>query len=109
MRRINALIVAIGLFASLGTLPCASQTRTPLERKVIERVAPVYPQLAKRLNVKGVVKMEIVVRADGSVKSTKVIGGNPVLLESANDAVRKWKFETAAEETTEVVQLSFFP
>src|SRR5271154_1503267 len=107
MRRINTLIVAIGLSASLGTLPCASQTRTQPERKVIEKVAPVYPQLAKSMNIKGVVKMQVVVRANGNVKSTKVIGGNPLLLDSANDAGRKWKFEAAAEETTEVVRLSF--
>lgn len=107
MRRFSVLIVAIGLSANLSPLQCAAQRRTPPERKVIEKVAPVYPQLAKRMNIRVVIKLEVVVRANGSVKSIQVVGGNPVLLEAANDAVRKWKFEAAAGETTEVVQLSF--
>jgi outer membrane biosynthesis protein TonB len=45
----------------------------------------------------------------GTFKSTKVMGGNPVLIESASEAVRKWKFEAAREDTTEVVQLTFAP
>lgn len=49
------------------------------------------------------------VRANGSVKSTKALGGNPVLVESATDAVRKWKFEAASADTTEVLQLTFEP
>jgi TonB family protein len=79
------------------------------ERKVINRIAPVYPELAKRMHTSGVVKLEVVIRADGNVKSTKALGGNPVLILSAIDAVRKWKFEAASEETTEVVQIAFEP
>jgi len=53
------------------------------------------------------VKIEVVVRENASVKSAKVLGGNPVLIESAADAIRKWKFEPASQETTEVVQVQF--
>jgi TonB family protein len=76
---------------------------------VVDKVAPVYPDLAKRMHITGVVKLEVVVRANGSVRTTKVVGGNPVLIQSATDAVRKWKFETASEETTGVVELMFDP
>ena len=38
---------------------------------------------------------------------TRVLGGNPVLVESAQDAVGKWKFEPAQNETTEIVQVAF--
>ena len=79
----------------------------PGDRKIINRVAPVYPALARRLHVIGAVKLEIVIRANGSVKSTKAVGGNPVLIEAA--AVGKWKFEAGAVETTEVIQLIFDP
>ena len=77
------------------------------ERKVTTRVAPVYPELAKKMHIHGVVKVEAVVKPNGTVKSTRIVGGNPVLLESAKDAVGKWKFEPAQSETTEVVQLVF--
>jgi TonB family protein len=107
MRRLSLLVVVIGLSANSSPLQCAAQTRTPPERKVVEKVAPVYPQLAKRMHIEGVVKLEVVVRANGSVKSIQVLGGNPVFLEAANEAVRKWKFEAASGETTEAVQLSF--
>jgi TonB family protein len=109
MRRFQALIFAIGVSAPLWASPGASQTQTKPERKVVAKVSPVYPALAREMNIKGVVKMEVVVRANGSVKSTKIIEGNPLLLEAADQAVGGWKFEAVAEETTEVVRLSFFP
>jgi len=77
------------------------------ERKVSSRVTPVYPELAKKMHIHGVVRVEAIVRTNGSVKSTRVLGGNPVLVEAAQDAVGKWKFEPAQSETTEIVQLAF--
>ena len=59
------------------------------------------------MHIRGTVKVEAIVRPNGTVKSTRVLGGNPVLVQSAEDAVAKWKFEPAQGETTEVVQLSF--
>jgi outer membrane biosynthesis protein TonB len=61
------------------------------------------------MHIQGIVKIEAVVRPNGSVKSTRVLGGNPVLVDAAADAVSKWKFETGQSETTEVVQLTFVP
>jgi TonB family protein len=77
------------------------------ERKVSSRVAPAYPELAKKMHIRGVVRIEAIVRANGNVKSTRVLGGNPVLVEAAQDAVGKWKFEPGVNETTEIVQLAF--
>jgi TonB family protein len=77
------------------------------ERKVSSRVAPVYPELAKKMHIHGIVKVEAVVRSNGSVKSSRVLGGNPVLVEAAQDAVSKWKFEPTQSETTEIVQVGF--
>jgi TonB family protein len=77
------------------------------ERKISSRVAPVYPELAKKMHIHGVVKVEVIVRSNGSVKSSRVLGGNPVLVEAAQEAVSKWKFEPTQSETTEIVQLGF--
>ena len=77
------------------------------ERKVSSRVAPVYPELAKKMHIHGVVKVEAIVRPNGSVKSSRVLGGSPVLVEAAQDAVSKWKFEQTQSETTEIVQVGF--
>jgi len=67
----------------------------------------VYPDLAKRTHLSGVVKLEIVIRANGTVKSVRPVGGNPVLIGAATVAVNKWRFEAGSEETSEVVQLTF--
>lgn len=102
-------LLALAIALSPPTLCLRAQTQPAAERKVVEKVDPVYPELARLTNVRGVVKLEAVVRPNGSVKSVKVIGGNPVLLDSATDAVRRWKFESAADETTETVRVTFEP
>jgi TonB family protein len=108
MRRVGILIVAAAvLFAALPTRTSTAQTQGHPERKVVRKIAPFYPDLAKLMHVSGVVKLEVVVRANGRVKSTKVLGGNPVLIESATNAVFQWRFEAAPVETTEVVQIAF--
>lgn len=107
-RSLSLLFFAMAVTVSRA-LPVAAQTQTHAERKIVEKVAPAYPALAERTNVRGVVKLEVTVRPNGSVKSIKVTGGNPVLLDSAVEAVRKWKFETVADETVEAVRVSFEP
>ena len=59
------------------------------------------------MHIHGVVRVEAIVRPNGSVKSTRVLGGNPVLVDAAADAVAKWKFAASQGETTEIVQLVF--
>ena len=107
MRRASSLIVAAALVATLLTGTSKAQTPGHEERKVVSRIAPFYPEIAKRMQIGGVVKLEVVVRANERVKSTKVLGGSPVLIQAATTAVEKWKFEVAPQETTEVVQVVF--
>lgn len=86
-----------------------AQTGTTDEskRKVKTRTAPAYPELAKRMNVSGKVKIEVVITPDGHVKSTRVVGGHPLLVQACQDAVKEWKFVPAPEETTQVVEFEF--
>ncbi len=79
------------------------------ERRIISKIAPTYPELARRMHLQGAVKLEVGVKADGGVKSTRALGGNPVLVQAAADAVSKWKFEVSSGETVEIVQLTFQP
>jgi TonB family protein len=108
MRR-GVLILAVALVALTSNLASAqnSTVSSNSERKISSRVAPVYPELAKKMHIHGTVRVEAIVRPNGSVKSTRVLGGNPVLVDAAQDAVTKWKFEPAQAESTEVVQLAF--
>jgi len=87
----------------------AAQASGYVERKAIGKVAPVYPDLAKRMHIAGAVKLEVVIQPDGNVESTRVVGGSPVLVQSATDAVRKWKFVAAPDETVGLVEITFEP
>lgn len=108
MRR-RVLFTTVALIAVTTSLTFAQNASAAAnsERKIASRVAPNYPELAKKMHIHGVVRVEAVVRANGTVKATRVLGGNPVLVDSALEAVAKWKFEPGQSETTEVLQLSF--
>jgi TonB family protein len=87
-------------------LPLRAQ-KEEITRKVKTRVQPVYPDIARRMNIAGVVKVQVVVAPNGNVKSAKLVGGHPLLANSAMDAVRKWRFESGSEDTTGVVEFKF--
>jgi TonB family protein len=77
------------------------------KRKVRTKVLPAVPELARRMNITGKVKIEVVIASDGHVKSSRAMGGHPVLVQACQDAVKEWKFEPAPEETTQVVEFDF--
>ena len=78
-------------------------------RKVKSKVAPSYPEIARKMGLTGTVKLQLLIAPNGNVKETKVIGGHPILVNAAMDAVKKWKFETASAETTGTVEIRFNP
>ncbi len=78
-----------------------------ITRKIKSKVAPVYPELAKRMNLTGVVKVMITVNSNGQVKNAKLVGGHPVLANAALEAVKKWRFESASQESSGTVEFRF--
>jgi protein TonB len=103
-----SIAVAVVLMMSTGMrLQAQTSLASATGRAVTSRVAPAYPELAKKMHIHGIVKVEAGVRPNGTVKSTRILGGNPVLIEAASDAVKQWKFAPAPSETTEVVQITF--
>lgn len=77
------------------------------KRKTKFHVNPQYSDLARRMNLSGKVKVELVIAPDGHVKSSRAIGGHPLLVQSCLEAVRDWKFEPASEETTQIIEFEF--
>ena len=104
---IRKVLMGLALSAALGTYVPAQSGSEEGKRKVKTKVAPTYPELAKRMNVTGKVKIEVIITSDGRVKSTRALGGHPLLVQSCIDAVKEWKFATAPEETTQVVEFEF--
>lgn len=79
------------------------------KRKVKFLGRPQYSDLARKLNLSGVVKVEVVIAPDGKVKRTHVLGGHPVLAAEAEKAAMDSEFEPGPKETTEVIDFKFNP
>ena len=98
---------SIGLLALFFLVSNNTSSAQATARKVKNRVEPVYPELAKRNNIRGSARVELLEAPDGRVKDVKVLGGNPVLVQAVMAAVVKWKYEPAAEESTVVIKFDF--
>jgi len=109
--RTSAFSVAVFLMLTTATVANVADGQdnaaSTAGRKARTKVAPAYPPLAKQLNVSGKVKLEVTVSADGRVTATKTIGGSPLLIGPAAEAVKKWRYEPAAKESTEIVEFNF--
>jgi TonB family protein len=106
-RTSGTYLLALLVLATFHPLPAVAQGE--LTRKTKTKVAPVYPPLARRMNIVGTVKVLVVVSPNGNLKETKVVGGNPLLVNAAMDALKKWKFEPAETESTGTVEFKFEP
>ena len=80
-----------------------------LPRKPKTKVSPVYPDVARRMSIAGTVKLAVVVGPSGTVKSAKAVGGHPLLVNAAIDAMKQWKFETAPSDSSGIVEFKFQP
>jgi len=103
-------VIAVGLLLIGGWAATSAPLawgQQEINRKAKFKVAPVYPELAKRMSITGVVKVLVTVSTNGSVKDAKLVGGHPVLASAALDAVKKWRFEAAQQESTGIVEFRF--
>ena len=107
MRMRCALVVAVIVLCCTGSMPAQSASESG--RQIVRKIIPVYPEFARRMSVAGTVKMYAIVAPDGKVKSVETVGGNPVFLQAAKDAITQWKYAPAPSETKEPVELHFNP
>lgn len=77
------------------------------ERVLIKRVEPAYPEILRNNRIGGVVRLEITIAPNGNVETVKLLGGNPVLAEAAQNAVRKWVYSPSRSRTTMEVSVPF--
>ena len=108
--RFTAAVLALFLaLLFLSSFRAVSQERSAPTRKIVNQVTPRYPDLARKMRLVGTVKLEVIVSLDGKPRSTRILGGSPVLVEAAMDAIQKWRWTPQGVESTEVIEFRFHP
>jgi TonB family protein len=79
------------------------------DRAVKTKVAPIYPDIARRMHITGTVNIEATVDPEGKVSNAKTVSGNALLAPAAEDAVRKWKFVPGPGTSKVDVEITFTP
>ena len=79
------------------------------DRKILKKVPVAYPSILKSKGIGGIVRLKVFVKPEGSVRDTEILGGNPILAESAQKSVMQWKFSPASSETAIELSVTFDP
>ena len=96
------------LLTGLLSWAATGQAQDP-SRKVVKKVPVAYPSILKSKGIGGVVRLKVFVKPDGSVRDSEVLGGNPILAESAQKSVMQWRFSPASSETALELSVTFDP
>jgi len=63
------------------------------EAKLINKVQPVYPAIARQARIQGIVKIHAIISKDGSIQQLEVVSGPPLLIQAATSAVKQWRYK----------------
>jgi periplasmic protein TonB len=75
---------------------------------LISKVAPDYPENARRKHIHGTVTLSGEISKEGEVTNLTVISGDPKLSTAAIDAVKKWKYRPYLLNGTPVIVVTSF-
>ena len=109
MKRLSVVLALACVFFFIPASSLAQSGESSETRKVVKRLFPKYPEAARLLQLTGTVRLEALVDPSGEVKTVRVKGGNPVFVQSAQSAVREWRWQKGDRETTELVEFTFNP
>lgn len=77
------------------------------QRRVITKLEPEYPETLKRLNIGGTVRLRVTISATGKVEDVELLGGNPILGESAISAVKQWVYASGHSRSVADITIPF--
>jgi|SRR5579872_380201 len=77
------------------------------ERRLIHRVEPDYPSVARAQHIEGTVMLDAKIRPTGEVGSIVVVSGDPVLADAAVQAVKQWRYEAGPDASQTRISLTF--
>ena len=103
------ILLGCGLCALVLAPALHAQKTEKFSRKLVYRENPGYPLTLREAHIGGTVRLEIVISAKGTVDQVSPLGGNPVLVEAASNAVKKWKYAPADSESKTEVEFTFDP
>ena len=103
LRSSRLFLLAGSVALCVGTASAVSN----VHRAVVSRVAPVYPELARRMHVGGKVVLLVTIQADGTVSATKVESGHALLVQAAQEAVTHWRFAPNPETSESEIEVDF--
>ena len=108
MRQVLVFALLFSYCLGIALTSQGQQSSSAGARRVVQDLNPVYPDIAKRMSLAGTVKVMAIVLPDGTVKSVEPLGGSPILLKAAQDAVLKWRSPPGGE-FRETIELKFDP
>ncbi|HTC87053.1 MAG TPA: energy transducer TonB [Bryobacteraceae bacterium] len=76
--------------ASSAPIPVTSDLQMA---KLLRKVIPEYPPIAKSARISGVVRLIGTIGKDGTIQNLQVVSGHPMLTRAALDAVRQWIYK----------------
>lgn len=91
-----------GVIGGIGTAPPPPRPRPtgPVRvggnvqaARIVNRVQPVYPPLARQTRISGTVRLHAIISKDGTIQQLEVMSGHPLLQQAALDAVRQWRYQ----------------
>jgi TonB family protein len=92
---------------SVKTMAIVGDAKDSVERKLIARVEPDYPEVLKRLSIGGTVRLQVAVSAKGNVENVELLGSNPILGEAAISATKQWVYAPSHSRSILGVSISF--
>ncbi len=110
----SAAFITIPVVCALA--PCALKagvlqvSEQDAQKAIVSKVAPMYPPIARQMNLAGRVVVELSVNPEGSVDKANIVSGNPILGGAAANAAKRWKFQPFQENgkaSEAVVRISF--
>jgi protein TonB len=94
----RGVIDSIGTAEAVAPPPAPPAPTHPLkvsywaEGNLVFRVQPIYPPLARQARIQGTVELRAIISKTGTIENLTVVSGHPMLVKSALEAVRQWRY-----------------